>query len=314
MTSPRSLRWGLTFIAAGLFWLLVRLDVISAEVFLYALTLWPLWLIAIGIEMIFKRGNLRALGYISPALMVGVFVLAGIEAHDVEQGQRGAGRLSYRYSQKVNAEVVALSASIDLGDYDLLVRSRADMRIRGKMTGWQRAPEITYEVDGPQAAIRLKSRSSIFPWSGQPFYHMIRVNGRWLAEPEYRLDIPDDVTLSIELTGDESNAELNLAETSLQSLIADVDDVELSLVVGDKEPLIEITLSGSGNRFRLNLPGHAGLWLDGDGISRELAGYLERFGLRQLGSAFVSPGYDTLTPQIKVTVNDDLERLSLKTY
>ena len=75
MTSPRSLRWGLTFIAAGLFWLLIRLDVISAEVFLYALTLWPLWLIAIGIEMIFKRGNLRALGYISPALMVGVFVL-----------------------------------------------------------------------------------------------------------------------------------------------------------------------------------------------------------------------------------------------
>lgn len=314
MTSPRSLRWGFTFIAAGLFWLLIRMDVISAEAFLFVLVLWPLWLIAIGIEMIFKNSPLKAFGYVSPALMAVVFILAGVEAHDVEQGQRGEGRLSYRYSQKVDTDISTLNAKIELGDYDLLMRSRKDMRIRGKMTGWQRAPKIEYEVDGTQAAFQATPHSSLFSWSGRPFYHLIHINGRPLAEPEYRLDIPDDVTLRVELTGDESNAELNLAETSLQSLIADVDDVALSLVVGDKEPLIEITLSGSGNRFRLNIPGHAGVWLDGDGIGKELTGYLERFGLQKLGSAFVSPGYDTLTPQIKVTVNDDLERLSLKTY
>lgn len=312
MTSPRSLRWGLTLIAAGLFWLLVRADVISAEVFWFALILWPLWLIAIGVEMIFKRGNLKALGYISPALMAAVFVLAGIEAYDIEQGRHG--RSSYRYTQKVSAEIDELNAKIELGDYDLLVRSRRDMKIRGKMTGWQRAPKTTYEADGSLALFAAEPHSSLFSWSGRPFYHMIRVNGNWLAEPEYRLDIPDDVKLSIELTGDESNAELNLAETSLLSLIANVEDVSLSLVVGDKQPLIDIKLSGSGNRFRLNLPGHAGLWLDGDGIGQELKGYLERFGLQQLGSAFMTPGYDTLTPQIKVTVTDDLERLSLKTY
>ncbi|MFQ5608003.1 MAG: hypothetical protein ACE5GA_08655, partial [Candidatus Zixiibacteriota bacterium] len=292
----------------------VRSDVISSQVFLLALMLWPLWLIVIGIEMIFKRTRLSALAYVSPVLMAAVFLLAGLEARDVERGSHGEGRFSYRYSQRIESEVDALKASIEIGDYDLLVRSRNDKRIRGRMTGWQRTPKMEYNVEGTQATLKSKPSSSIFSWSGRPIRGLIHINGHGLGEPEYRVDVPDEMPLELELNGDDCNAELNLAESSLKSLTAKLDDVSISLVVGEREPLIDVTLSGKGNRFRLNIPGSAGFKLDGDGIGRELTRYLERFGMTALGDGFVTPGYDTLTPQIKVTVNDELERFSLKTY
>lgn len=306
MTSPRSLRWGIVFIAAGLSWLLVRNDTISPAVFWYFLTLWPLFLVAIGVEMIFKRTDLKALAYISPALIAFAFLMAGQEAHKVEQS--GSSKYRDSFSKQLSAETELLKAKVELGDYDLYVRASSGSRLRGRMTGSHGAPKIEFSEVGSDALVEVNDRSSFFSWDWHSFPGVIHVGSN--RAPEFKLEPPKNVPLSLEIEGDESNVELNMREISLKDLIANVDDIAMSMTIGSNEPLVDVTLNGKDNRLLIRLPNGAGLRIDGAGITSDLS----RLGLEQENGVYRTPGFDTLTPQVNVHLTDDLERLQIKSY
>ncbi len=313
MTSARSLRWGLTFIAFGVFWLLIEKGVIASEVFVYALALWPILLIAIGIEMIFKRTQLKALAFISPLLLGLTLTLIGVEAYNLEQGESTAYHSSF--NRNLDTGVETLHASVELGNYDLYVRARTGERIRGKMVGSHPGTNLVFTQSGTTADLEVTDSDRWFNWGSHGIPLLFTSHGFGSnRDPEFRLDVPAQTTLDLTLSGSDSFAELNMTHASLRKLIANLEEVQLKIKVGDNEPLVDVTLSGKDNKLVLLFPNGGGVRLDGNGITSDLSGYLSGQGLVQDGEAFVSPGFDTLTPQVRVSVTDDLQSLRIETY
>ncbi|HSH00496.1 MAG TPA: DUF5668 domain-containing protein, partial [candidate division Zixibacteria bacterium] len=228
MTSPRSLRWGIIFIAAGILWLLVSNDTISHSVFYYLLALWPVLLIAIGIELIFRRTRLHALAYVSPLIIALAIFFAGREAYFVEQGDHD-GRGSV-FVQEVG-DVETLQAVIELGDYNLFVRARADNKLRGYMSGQRSRPSIDYRQSNSSGLFEVKDNHRWLDWDWDVLPNVHLAGRRW-RDPELRVDLPQDKLVSLQLHGDDSEVDLNLADLSLKELIARVNEVSLSLEIG----------------------------------------------------------------------------------
>ncbi len=313
MTSARSVRWGMFFIAMGVFWLLVENNVIAPRVFLYALSLWPLLLVAIGIEMIFKRTKLKALSYLSPALLGLALTAVAVEAYHYERGDNPMYNSSF--SRNLDTGVETLRASVELGDYDLLVRARSGEKVRAKMVGAHSMPKIVFTQDETGAELIVTDDNGWFSWGGRGWPLMMTSNGfNSNREPEYRLDVPENTALDLKLTGSDSYAELDLTHALLGELLADLDEVELKLKIGADVPVVNVTLSGTDNQLILLFPNGGGVRIDGDGITSDLTGYLSGKGLIKDGDAFITPGFDTLTPQVILRVDDDLPRLRLGTY
>jgi len=313
MTSARSIRWGITFIAVGIFWLLADNNVIAPEVFLYAVSLWPLLLVAIGIEMIFKRTKAKGFAFVSPLLIALALLLVGIEAYHEERGDTSLYHSSF--TRNINTGVATLRASIELGDYDLYARARSGNKVRGKMVCAHSGPKIEFSQDASEAELEIKDSNSWFSWGGRSWPLMFTSHGFSSSHyPEYRLDVPEMIPLEVSLSGAESNAELNLTHASLRKLLADLEEVRLKLRVGADEPLVDVTISGKDNQVSLLFPDGGGVRIDGDGITTDLGGYLTGKGLEKDGDVFLTPGFDSLTPQIRLRIDDDLQRLRVESY
>ncbi|MFQ5608187.1 MAG: LiaI-LiaF-like domain-containing protein, partial [Candidatus Zixiibacteriota bacterium] len=241
MTSPRSLRWGVILISAGVLWLLVSADIISPHVVEYLFYLWPVLLIAIGIELVFRGSKLKALAYLSPLMLAIVAFLAGQEAYYVEQNY------DHRSGGSFVREIPAgetLQTHLELGDYDLYVRARSDNKVRGRMTGAYPSPKVEYSSGDGVTTVDVRDNPALFGWRwGWNEFHSV-LNASNSRYPELRVDLPQNTPVKMTLDGEESNADLNLADVSLAELIANVDEVTLSLEIGNSQPLVDVTLNG----------------------------------------------------------------------
>ena len=64
-----SIRWGIIWIGIGLFFLAINFGVLDNLVFPALFSLWPILLIAIGVELIFRKTKFYFLALLSPLLI-----------------------------------------------------------------------------------------------------------------------------------------------------------------------------------------------------------------------------------------------------
>ena len=305
--NARALRWGIIFITIGVLWLLVRADVLDGFVFMDLLAWWPVFLIAIGIEMIFKRTPIKGLAYLSPALIAGVVAIVVFQSYLWDGDSRNSE--TSRIRENVSPTVELLRATLDIGENDLTLRSRAGEVITARYYGFARKPTSSYAEKDNQASFEFKSGSGFFgSHRGGPIPGVyIDSDGR---DNGYKIQFPTWTKLELELTGEDSRADLNLMDIPLTVFSGDLDGVALKLRIGDKESEVSVSLKGPSNRFTLEAPAGAGIQVDGKSYGR----YLTRKGFIEKDGFYISPGFDTLSPKIRIRLLDELAVLSIRFY
>ena len=121
--SPARFRWGILFILIGGLLLLNNLGVLPWWVWADILSLWPLLLIAIGVEKIFTRSRVEFIAYLAPvglAVVVVWVAFGGLTAGDFRLIRRGD---TYRYTIDRDPEVKRIKAVFDLDDTDIDLRN-----------------------------------------------------------------------------------------------------------------------------------------------------------------------------------------------
>jgi hypothetical protein len=302
--NPARFRWGILFILVGVILLLNNIGELEWWVWADIASLWPLILIAIGLEKIFTKSRAEIIAYL-PVLALSAAVLwvafEGFDDGDSYQTRRGS---SYRYSIDMESEVERIKATFNLDDIDISLKNTGHRLFRARSDGWRRVPKVEFDEIGGVAELELSSKRSRLP-------NWIRID-RWNRSGDWDLYLSDQVPIKLDCYGDESDMTLDCRGLLLEELYVESEQGDIRIKLGSLNELVKVKLEGPEADFRVSLPEGCGVKISGTvkGMDR----LSKRVGLIESGEYFMSEGYDTLTTKIELDLSSELSQFALDYY
>lgn len=294
--TPARFRWGIILITIGVLLLLQNIDILPNDIWLDLAILFPILLIAVGIEKIFTRTRLQFISYLTSIALFGIAMyLAFHYRHD------GGGYFSTSTHQiDGNSRVEVIRAELDLDKTNLTIRDSGRDLIYGRFERFTRKPDIDYTVVDDTAIIEYVAGDLTYLGGA------IKISGD--SDNEWYVRFSEDTPLLLNCSGRESDMHMNFATTPLRRLSLEADDSYIYLKLGDLEPLVTVDVRGEGSSLKLRVPEGIGLRV----IAPDYDHYLERLGLTRVGErVFTTAGYDTLMTRVELDIDDDLSSFSV---
>jgi len=301
--NPARFRWGVLFILVGGLLLLNNMDKLDWWVWADILSLWPLILIAIGVEKIFNRTRLQIIAYLAPVALAAVVIWVAADGFSSDDKLTYQGS-SYRYTLEPDPLVNRIRATFDLGDIDLNLGSTGGKLLRVRADQWRRVPDVSSDIRNGEADIGLSpKRGRLAGW--------MRVD-RWGRADEWDAYLLDKVPVNLTCRGDESDMVLDCRGLKLEQLAVVSERGDVRIQVGNAVDKVALKLEGDNADFRVMVPRDCGLRVTGAGAG--LTNLFDRIGLAPSGAAFASGGYDTLAPKIELELSPEITQFSLDYY
>jgi hypothetical protein len=311
---PHSLFGPIILIGIGVIWLLVNFNLVPAFSLGRLLRLWPLFLIAAGLELLFGRGRAWV------GALIGLLTVAAAVALLVYGPQLGFASATTLKTEAFDAPLAGTTAAqvtLDLDRYatDVGVTDEAAHLVEADLayTG-----EAVFEVSGTaQKSVTIGVRSN----NSDPFDFLEDLDAHW------QIGLSPDVPLDLAIDGASGSANFELQTLDLDSLTLDSASgaVTLSLPAGTG---YEADVNGGSGAIHIRFATDTQATLRYDGGSGALrvdvpGGQAVRVEVRDSGSGSVrvpggwetvsdgdndegvwqTPGYDAASAQLLIVIN-----------
>lgn len=290
--NPARFRWGVLFILGGVLLLLNNLDRLDWWVWADILNLWPLLLIAIGVEKIFTRTRAELVAYLSSLALAGVVIWVAVGGMDSSKSA------SMNLDTASGTKVAALITRIDMQEHNLHLGGTTRDLYRARYGTRHFTPEVDYSLDGETGKLTVTDRQR---WRWIHF-------GNRMSEA-LDVELTDEVPIRLTCEGGEGDMRLDGRDLKLEELTVVSDGGRVQITLGTAVGQTKVSLKGRETDFRLTLPPQCGLRVQGG--NADIARFLNRIGLVESGSTFTAAGYDTLSPKINLDLSPDITQLSI---
>ncbi len=253
------LRNGVILISVGLVFLFNNLGYVDWEVWETILSWWPVYLIAIGIEIVFRNSALKPLALISP-LAFAFFILG--PAWWQWEG-RDEDRLVQRieWNQPLSEQINSLQANLEFRLGCLKVED-SDNRVVNCMMEYQsREPYVDFSETEGKAKLTLQDRSKKY-WG-------IRVNeagveSNWGSPKDKDWNVAFDTitTLELDLSSQLSKNEMDLTKIKAGKLKFSFQLAKGDIKLGDKIDTLTVDLDLELSKVNLWVPEEAVVFLE----------------------------------------------------
>jgi hypothetical protein len=241
----RSLFWPIALIGVGLVWLLANLGIISPVSFWSVLRLWPLLLIAIGLDIIFGRRwpAVGALIGIATVVAAVALLVAAPTWAPALGWNAGAEVKSGHFSEPVG-NATSARMELHLSDASTTVSALSDSNnlIDANL---QYVGDIDFTASGDTAKTVVLRRSGAIIW---PF--------DWLVSQPRRWDIGLNAGVPLDLNVDASSgdATLNLAGMKLKSLAIDASSGSMKVNLPEAPDHYALDARASSGSMSFSVP------------------------------------------------------------
>lgn len=301
------IRNGVILIVIGVIFLLHTLDVIFIGFWHIMWNVWPVILIAIGIEKIFgATKTLRPLAYLSPVLIL--MVLAWAVVADTGRSERSEwGSFDdwrseshseiYEWSEEGSSLTKLLDLTVEKARGRLVVRNgaRDGNLLDGRLRYWGRRPHVKSEEDASTLIVRVEDRDR-----GKD-----AGNGRdvWV------LRLADNVPIRMSIDGGAARMRLDFTAVQLQDLTLDAGAVDIDLTFGSLVPVVRCAIECAAAALDITVPASAGVSIERESV---FSGFSARgLTLIERGSMLVTPDFDEQPVQIKLDIRSNLSTLRI---
>jgi hypothetical protein len=269
----------LLLIATGIVLLLNNLGILAWDVWDLIIRLWPILLIALGLDLMIGRSSRRWW----PAVLVLVVVLIGaLFALFETNGQRMTERPFSQGLEGVTQADVSLicsSCSLQLG-----ASSTPGMLIEGTVTlGWRENLRHSYMIAGEKGEFTLASQQlPSLPLSPKA------------ADKPWRLRLTPNIPLRLRVELEEKTAVLNLERLNLVDLDIETGRGECTIIL-PRNGRLEARIRGGGGDVTIEVPKGVGLRVFVEAGSKDV--HLP-IGYECQGDTYLSPTYATAPARI----------------
>lgn len=247
----RSIFWPVLLIGFGIIWLMVNLGLLPGWSWGSLWRLWPLFLIAIGLDLLIARrsaivGALVALATL--ALVVVLILAGGLLGYSANRAEV----ITEQFSEPIGqAESAAIVLDLSVGPAMIYALDDADLLLEAEVT---HIGEIDFTVTGTrEKTIRLDEQN-------------VNIDAGWFDfidqdQLEWDIGISPLIPLDLEIEGGVGDTELDLTELLLKTVELDVGvgDVVLSLPAADD--LYEVRIDGGVGETEVEIERGANLML-----------------------------------------------------
>jgi hypothetical protein len=241
------------FIGLGVALLLFNMDRLDGWYFADLLRLWPVLLVAIGIEIVSRQSRVPALGYLSPVLIAGAFVYAGYAG---QSGWRGDWHVFSwgpdDTSLRTTEQTFETDSPVEEARFYIDIYN-GRMRIGSGAAG---LGEGTFRLAG-------KVRTSISESDGRAVVR-VRQSGTSRHEgADFDVRLAEGLPLTLDLKAEDAQIDLDAAALALQLLYLEIATGGADITFGRGSDSVWASFSPGAARLQLRLPHEAGLRLEG---------------------------------------------------
>jgi hypothetical protein len=306
-------RTGVILISIGVLLLLNTTGIVDFGFWGWLGRLWPVILIAIGIEKMFssaQSSNLRNLAWLSPVIIVGVV------AYSVIAGQRednsntwndnwqwnwddsnDAPTSTHTWSEPLTPDAKRLDLSLEMSGGRLTVRGGSDpgnlVVARTSSRGDKPSSTANVSADGV-CTVRIAQRDDS--------HH--RGRDQWIMK------VTDSLPIDLKVEGGAARMRLDLSALKIESLELDAGAADVDIVLGSRVPTVTCDLESGAAAMEVTIPSVAGLRLYRDGVISRLSD--TDLNLVDKGSYSETEGYSENVVKIVMRVKSALTSLRLR--
>ncbi|MCP4196181.1 MAG: hypothetical protein GY762_03445 [Proteobacteria bacterium] len=293
----RSLFGPIILVGIGVILLLNTLGFVDWNIWRSLLNLWPILIIAAGLDILFGRRS--AVGSLIVGIIVMVLVLGGIW---LITGQYQAGDGMTHIIQQPLDDVTKAEISIvagagtlvlnPLADNDLLIKGRVELRSDQQLNE-------KYEVSSSVASYAIDSTNPDFI----PF-------GGFKALEDWELDLNRDIPIVLTLSTGVGQSQLNLQRLNLIDfqLKAGVGSIDLLMPQRGK---VRAELSGGVGNMTIEIPTNVGVKLV---MTKGLTRTAIPKNYQQQDGVYYSPNYGEADAQLSLTIHGGVGNITIASF
>ncbi len=297
--TPARFRWGMFLIQVGILILLQNNNLIGDTAWEGLIVLFPVVLIAVGIEKIFTKSKVQFISYLTTiALFFGGFAIAynasGIDYQDENYFTESI------YQEDANPDVRLVKATLNLDYNDLKIRDSGEELVFAEFDEFTRKPKIKSIVEDNIAIVDFEAQQKSTFLGGHIIVHDEDVS-------EWNVKFSEDLPLELECIGFDNTLHLNFLTSRLQKLILDTKNTSIRLNIGANEPYVQVIIKGDDSKLRLRVPEKIGMKLIGNDTS-----FFNQIGFTESDDgSYINANYNEAEKKIDIELDDRLISFSL---
>jgi hypothetical protein len=298
---PGKLRTGIIFIGLGVALLLYNTDRLDGWYFYQLLHLWPVLLVAIGIEILARHSRAPGLGWISPLLIAATFVYAGVagdrgwdSAWSFSFGDGHRPSRTFERTFTTDNKVDEARVYVDMYSGDLKIEGGGEAIGRGEFRSAARVLTSVSE-DDHRAVVRVRQ-------SGADRGDRAR----------FDLALTDALPLTLDVKVDDADVALDAGSLSLETLYLDMTSGSADMILGRARDSVWASLTLGDAGIRLHVPKDAGVRFEGTPLPEDAdLGSLE---LVSADDASETSGFKQATLKFTFRLEKPARTLHLEVY
>lgn len=307
---------GLTFIAIGVVWLLVKFDYVNVAIFRALYDLWPLVFVVVGINIVFRRfpyiGVITWILFVAAILLYGSMV--GTSDRDLDFfGMRLPWSVVERGDRNAQAWVNGVtSGSFDAGDLNGIEKATVDIALPAGnfMVGLTDQSALSYVVPGRLYQVGSRVNGNEITYSFKPEEGL-----RFNDIPErmdYDLYLNPKTKWDLRIDAGAMESDMILDKLPVENLIINMGAGELDLKMGDLLDRARVEINCGATSIRLEVPEGVGVSVDYQGIAGEQS--LSRNGFEKRDGTYFSKGYDQSEKQIELVIKSAVAEIDVNFF
>lgn len=296
----RSYFKGIIIILLGVILLANNFQILPWSVWYELLRLWPAILIAIGIDLIFRKSSLSFLQILSPLVIIAA-IGGAVYLSQVDRAHEITDR-ALRFEQPLSPELKQADIEISFGAGILRLEGGSAYLFEGDFTtpSWLR-PKMRYKVVGEKGFLELSEEGE----RGRFRFSQVGKEHSW----NLRLNNEIPLTLKIETGASSNYLDISSLKVTYLELKAGASKNEIKFgALNSIQAKIEVGVS----QIKLFIPGSIGIRIEADtALSSD---NLNELDLIKEGNIYISRHYSTAETRLDLELKVDVSSLTVELY
>jgi hypothetical protein len=303
------IRNGAILLSVGVVLLLNTTNYIGWSVWLKIFSLWPVALIAVGMELLFKKSRLAFIALLSPLLFFAT-ILGPAFFYKSDFVDFGRASRTFHLDREMDSTYTELSASIRLNSGNLYVSSGGGMLVSAELDYYNKKPFSDFKQDDLTKSISLEITDQEKRWfsgrySQRWFY---RVSGR----KNWDVGLTDLIPLNLNLYVKGGEADLNFSELKLRECELEVRDSDVDIKIGNLLEEVTARIESRSSKVSVSIPEGTGLRIvNRTNLSSTSFSWLT---LEEKGDGYQTPDFEEAPKKLTLYLEGSLTRLNIRKY